>query len=385
MKSLFSKIFIYLLIVLGVAMLGTILYISSALMADISRKEATSAKLVLRTPQLVSRSEDPSLSDIYSLAGDIISGNDYLPVVLVDQDGNICSTHNLSKPDSLLTYEEKLRALEAFRARGDSSVVDLGDEVQIIYYGQSTLVDQLGYIRWLQVLVVLLFGIVVYLVVARARRQERDSIWKGLALETAHQLGPPIAALSAWRELLETGMADGKMVSAEMTKDIDRLKSVTQRFSKIGSTPVLARDNLLLHLQAVEEYLRPRISRQVAIQVVAPQGDVACPHDVTLVKWAIENITKNAADAIDGKGAITISLTSNERFAIIDIADNGRGMDATTRRHLFDAGYSTKRRGWGIGLALVKRIVCQYHHGRVSVLSTQMGGGTTIRVMLPIG
>ncbi len=377
-----SRIIIWVLLLFGVATLGLIIYISSALIADMSRKEAASAQLLMRTTNLISGTKDPSLSDIYSLAGDIIAGNDYLPVILVSHD-SVFSTRNLSKPDSLLSYAEKLAALEDLRANGDSSIVDLGNEKQTVYYGQSTILGQLGYIRWLQVLCVALFVVVVYMVANHMRHKERNGIWKGLALETAHQLGTPITALGAWQDLLSTGFSDTSLVAKEMGKDIDRLKSVSERFSHIGSSINLIETGLSSDINTVVDYLRSRVSKKVSIEVKTPNGDVSAPHDATLVQWAVENLCKNAADAIEGAGSITITLSSADGFAQIDVADTGRGMDLKTKRQVFDAGFSTKSRGWGIGLALVHRIVCEYHHGKVFVASSQQNVGTVFRILLP--
>ncbi len=327
-----------------------------------------------------------SVDTFNSIAMEMIQENEYVPVVVVDEKGAIVNSRNLPKEDSLMTSAEKEELLREIKALGrDSVVVYLGGESnQTMFFGESMLTKRLQYLTVLQVLLIVMFVLLVYLTLTRARRRERDTLWKGLALETAHQLGTPISALGAWRDVLQTGLITStEEVATEMTYDIDRLQSVAERFSKIGSTPDMSTTPIDDDLQYVYNYLRSRLSKSVTLGLDIAAPGLPVRHEPTLIRWAVENICKNAADAISGTGSITVRQSADEKNVIVDIIDTGKGMDNQTRKHIFDAGYTTKTRGWGIGLALVKRIITEYHKGKVYVAASKIGEGTTFRIELP--
>ena len=304
-------------------------------------------------------------------------------MVLCDGD-TIISYCNIAEDSPEATEQEVTAAARDMMAEGDTMSVDLGDgRRQTLYYGENKLLAGVAFVRWMEAAVVTLMVALMWMLLTSARRRERDSLWKGLALETAHQLGTPISALDAWRDLLESGAADNAMVAKEMGKDLDRLKAVSERFSKIGSQPAMTTAPINDSLRQVAEYMNRRTSKRIRIELREPEGDVTAPHDPTLLRWAVENVCKNAADAIDGSGRIDISVGQKDGRAVIDIADTGKGMTPATRRRVFDAGFTTKKRGWGIGLALVKRIVEEYHRGRVWVAESRPGTGTRFRMTLP--
>ncbi len=382
---LVSKPAVWLAFALALFAMATLLYHTTQLIKEIERKERASAAIIVHTTELLGRQRTLSLGEFNTLASEIISSNESLPVILVDENDSIYNTRNLPQPDSLLSYDEKLSQLENMKS-GDytTTVIDLGDGYeQTLYYGSSLLIKRLVYIRVLQIVIIALFAAMVYMIFARIWRRERDTIWRGLALETAHQLGTPITSLSGWRDLLLTGYDDTQLVANEMTRDIERLSSVAERFSQVGSTPQLQTSPVATDLQMVVEYLQSRLPKGIKINLNTETNDSNAPHNATLIRWAVENICKNAADAISDKGSIRIDVSSDERNVVIDITDTGKGMDATTRRRIFDTGYTTKKRGWGIGLALVKRIMTEYHHGKVFVLVSAPGKGTTFRLLLP--
>ena len=214
------------------------------------------------------------------------------------------------------------------------------------------------------------------------RKAEQNQVWAGMAKETAHQLGTPLSSLMAWVQLLDAQEID-PMIPREMQKDIDRLEKVTDRFSKIGSGAKLTESSLVETVKNLVDYLRPRISDKVTFEFLA-ETDIYLRHNAPLMEWVIENICKNAVDAMENSGTLSIHIHSTPEWAHIDIKDSGKGIDPKQLKAIFQPGFSTKKRGWGLGLSLVKRIVTEYHNGKVFVLDSQVDSGTTFRVSLPL-
>lgn len=366
---------------LALASLVVVMVMSAGLSHDLRDESKAFADMVRGAQTLVMASDDPSA---LAYATEVMSSNRYVPIILCDGDV-IVSHRNLKPGGASVSAEEAEESLRQMRASGDSLAVDLGaGGRQTIYYGESRMLRYVTHIRWLQVAAVALFLTVSYAVLTQARRRERDKLWKGLALETAHQLGTPITALCGWRDLLRAGAADNRMVADELGKDIARLQSVSERFSHIGSMPALETSPLNGDLHAVVDYMSRRTAKGIAVSLAEPDGEVAAPHDPTLLRWAVENLCKNAADAIEGSGEIRLTVRRTGGGALIEVADTGKGISPKARRHIFDAGYTTKTRGWGIGLALVRRIVGEYHHGRIWVMESHPGAGTRFGILLPI-
>lgn len=368
---------------LAMASLVVVMVMSVGLSRGLRDEGKAFADMVRGAQRLVMASDDPAA---LAYAAEVMSGNRYVPIILCDGD-SIVSHRNLRPGGSEVSEAEAAEALRHMRASGDSLSVDLGGGGrQTIYYGESRMLRYVVHIRWLQIAAVALFLAVSYAVLTQARRRERDRLWKGLALETAHQLGTPITALRGWRDLLATDFADTRMVADELGKDIARLQSVSERFSHIGSMPSLETTPLNDDLRAVADYMRRRTARGTVVSLDEPDGEVSAPHDPTLLRWAVENLCKNAADAMEGgSGEIRLTLRRAGGDALIEVADTGRGIAPQARRHIFDAGYTTKARGWGIGLALVKRIVSEYHHGRIWVIESRPGAGTRFGILLKAG
>ena len=362
------------------AAIGVTLALSKSLTDSIKRESEDIVRAVRDAQRLIQQTDD---ANALEYATSVLRRNTQVPMMLCDGD-TIISYCNIAEDSPEATEQEVTAAARDMMAEGDTMSVDLGDgRRQTLYYGENKLLAGVAYVRWMEAAVVTLMVALMWMLLTSARRRERDSLWKGLALETAHQLGTPISALDAWRDLLESGAADNAMVAKEMGKDLDRLKAVSERFSKIGSQPAMTTAPINDSLRQVAEYMDRRTSKRISIELHEPAGDVTAPHDPTLLRWAVENVCKNAADAIDGSGRIDISVGQKDGRAVIDIADTGKGMTPATRRHVFDAGFTTKKRGWGIGLALVKRIVEEYHHGRVWVAESRPGAGTRFRMTLP--
>jgi len=254
-------------------------------------------------------------------------------------------------------------------------------EKNLLYYGDSPELRQLKYFPFIQFTVIGLFAFIGYLIFSTFRKAEQNQVWAGMAKETAHQLGTPLSSLMAWIQYLESQDAD-PMITSEMQKDVNRLEKVTDRFSKIGSGAKLDSEDVAKTVRNVMAYLKPRISDKVEITVEADTA-LNVRHNASLIEWVVENIAKNAVDAMEGEGILHVSTKEDGNWVHIDIKDNGKGIPPKQLKAIFQPGFSTKKRGWGLGLSLVRRIVKEYHKGKVFVLESQLNVGTTFRISLP--
>jgi signal transduction histidine kinase len=252
----------------------------------------------------------------------------------------------------------------------------------MLYFDDSPELKRLVYFPYIQFIIIGLFIIIGYIIFSTFRKAEQNQVWAGMAKETAHQLGTPISSLMAWVEYLKTSQTD-EMVTQEMEKDIDRLTKVTERFSKIGSGAKLEEANLYQTVSTVTSYLLPRISDKINVSVHGEQ-DLFCRHNAPLMEWVIENICKNAIDAMENKGSLDIWVHQSPEWAHIDIKDTGKGLLPNQFKSIFQPGFTTKKRGWGLGLSLVKRIIKEYHKGKVFVLQSEVNVGTTFRISIPM-
>jgi signal transduction histidine kinase len=272
--------------------------------------------------------------------------------------------------------------LRKMAASNEPIEVDLGDKSKhYIFYSESFLLTQLRYYPYVQFGVIGLFLLIAYALFSTARKAEQNQVWVGMAKETAHQLGTPLSSLIAWIEVLKMKGADEASL-AELRNDVKRLETITERFSKIGSQPVLEKHDMIPVLEKSIEYLRTRTSKSVNYILIPPSQAIPAAVNIPLFEWVIENICKNAVDAMDGTGTITIQLSDQVQYVYIDITDTGKGIPKSKYKTIFEPGYTTRRRGWGLGLSLVKRIVENYHNGKVFVKSSEPGKATTFRIVL---
>ncbi|MBP7497031.1 MAG: HAMP domain-containing histidine kinase [Bacteroidales bacterium] len=253
-----------------------------------------------------------------------------------------------------------------------------------VFYKDSVLLTKLKYYPYIQLAIISIFLFISYILFSTSRKAEQNKVWMGLAKETAHQLGTPLSSLLAWVEMLRN---DNKCLTPEyveeISKDVQRLEMITERFSKIGSPGKLIPVNIINIIHNSIEYLRARTSKKVNYRVILPASDnITLPLNVPLFEWVIENLCKNALDAMDGEGDIEIEITQDEQFVYIDISDNGRGLPKTNYKSIFNPGFTTKQRGWGLGLTLAKRIIENYHKGKIFVKSSVINKGTTFRLIL---
>jgi len=307
--------------------------------------------------------------------------NTTIPVIIADQDDHILYHRNLDSMKMENTdYAHK--KLEKMKSEVEPIPIELGEGiVQYVYYRSSTLLVQLTYYPYIQLGVILLFILVAYLAFSASRRAEQNQVWVGLSKETAHQLGTPTSSLIGWVELLKEKHPDKKLVS-ELEKDAGRLEEITERFSKIGSKPVLKNANILEVLKESVTYLESRTSDRVSFSFGPDSKDHVVPINRALFQWVVENLCKNSVDAMEGNGSIKISVSDQHKQVLIDFEDSGNGIPKKLHKTIFKPGYTTKRRGWGLGLSLAKRIVEVYHKGKIFVLYSEPGKSTVIRIIL---
>lgn len=305
-----------------------------------------------------------------------------VPVVLLskDKDSLIASNLPTSKTDSA-HIKQTVAELEKVN---EPIEIDLGgEEKNYLYFDNSNELKQLQSYPYIQFLIIGLFIFIGYLLFSTFRKAEQNQVWAGMAKETAHQLGTPLSSLMAWVQLLEAQNVDPSIV-AEMQKDVERLDTVSQRFSKIGSETQLNDSNIITTIQGVMTYLRPRISAKINMDAQFSSDEISVKHNKALMEWVMENILRNAVDAMEAHGSIEVNVKSVPERVHIDITDTGKGLLPKQYKSIFEPGYTTKKRGWGLGLSLVKRIVEEYHRGKVYVLHSEVGKGTTIRISLPM-
>ena len=317
---------------------------------------------------------------------EIIQQNYSIPIIMVDDSGdpiefrNIPFKKNASAEDSVNTLENELAEM-----RAEYEPVLLPEADIQVFYRNSELLINLKYYPYVQLGVILIFGVLAYALFNQSKIAEQNRVWAGLTKETAHQLGTPIASLMAWIDYLRNSPVweENKEIITEMDKDVVKLRMVTERFSSIGSKPVIQAENLYEVIEETINYLRPRISTKVELNIHSDTRELDAMMNKPLFEWAVENICKNAVDAMRGKGKIDIRIIQDsDKFVIIDITDTGKGMEKRMYKRVFNPGFSTRQRGWGLGLTLAKRIVEGYHGGKIFVRHSELGVGTTFRILL---
>lgn len=328
------------------------------------------------TRQLIMADEDDNIDLILS----VMEGNTTIPVYMVDSAHQLLLSRNVREPkhNKEAFYQQRINNL---RLSQEPIVVQVNEEVtQYIYYEDSILLRRLYWFPYVQLAVIIAFIAIAVIALIMAQRSEQNSLWVGLSKETAHQLGTPISSLNAWNELLKATYPNDALLP-QMDEDIRRLQMIAERFSKIGSQPTLNQEALLPIVQSAMEYMRVRTSNKITYRL---HGDTDCQVMVCkpLFEWVIENLCKNAIDSMEGKGEITLSLTKQENKVHLDITDTGKGIDRRHFKTIFKPGYTSKKRGWGLGLSLAKRIIEDYHRGKLFVKQSQIGVGSTFRITL---
>jgi two-component system, sporulation sensor kinase D len=312
---------------------------------------------------------------------ELINNEGLVPVLLVDAATKAIIGSNLN--EKKLTPRMLPSTIRELTRQNEPLIIDFKNGTKnILYFDNSDELRQLQNFPYIIFFIISLFILIGYLIFSTFRKAEQNQVWAGMAKETAHQLGTPLSSLMAWVQLLENEAID-PMIAKEMQKDVNRLEKVTDRFSKIGSGAKLIKTDVGETVQNVLDYLRPRISAKVTITLHCPQP-IVVSHNPSLIEWVIENIVKNGVDAMKNVGELTVTITSTSDWAIIDITDTGKGIHPKQFKTIFQPGFSTKKRGWGLGLSLVKRIIKEYHKGNVFVLESHVDVGTTFRLRLPM-
>jgi signal transduction histidine kinase len=363
---------------------GTIVY-SQYLGRKIAREERQKVEEWAEAGKLLLH-DTTGMSD--KLAGIIITENKTIPIIVTDEKGNILDHVNL---DSASVAEDSTyvrRMIKQFRSQNQpitwSSPFREGAQ-NIYYYGHTSLLNQVRYYPLVQLFIVSLFIIITVTALTTSFKSTQNQVWAGMAKETAHQLGTPLTSLQGWVEILKENPANEKLVT-EIEKDVERLKLVSDRFGKIGSTPKLEEKNLVVQISTVVEYIRKRATDKVQFTINTHNADaINAQISPTLFDWVIENLLKNALDAMVGKGRITVDIQSTPANVYIDVTDTGKGISKQNVRKVFQPGFTTKKRGWGLGLSLSKRIIEQYHKGQLFVKNSEVGKGTTFRIVLKKG
>lgn len=317
---------------------------------------------------------------------EVVTNTASIPVIITDStEKEVVIFGNIDS--SVIATEAGLaKLISKMKSENDPIEIMFQDKGKCyVFYEESSVLTRLRYFPYIQLLIILVFVITAYLLFSFARRSEQNRVWVGMSKETAHQLGTPISSLMAWTEILKESEIDQNMVT-EINKDVHRLETIAQRFSKIGSVPELKEEDIVSVIQQFIEYLRTRLSKQCTIEFATGNLDpIYIPINRYLFEWVIENLCKNSVDAMEGDGKITINIVEEEKYIHIDVTDTGKGIPNNRQKTIFKPGYTSKSRGWGLGLTLAKRIIKEYHKGKLFVKNSVVGKGTTMRISLPRG
>jgi len=310
----------------------------------------------------------------------VIQSNTTTPMIIENSEGSFQSKNIEQLSDNNQEYLKNL-SLKFSNENPPIEIMYEGETLSTIYYGNSDLLNKLKYYPFALVLIFLLFSGVVYFYYKSDRTASQNKLWTGMAKETAHQIGTPLSSLIGWTELLKTEAVNPVYI-AEIKKDIHRLETITERFSKIGSIPLLKTTNIVTATQESFDYLKSRSSKLITFKMNAPQEAILVALNPELYSWTIENLVKNGIDAMKGEGHIEVSIQATEAMVIIDVSDTGKGLSKKLFNKIFETGYTSKKRGWGLGLSLSKRIIEEYHKGKIRVFQSETGEGTTLRMSL---
>ncbi len=380
-----------LFMIVTVAVAAAFLIVSDQLVKDLSRQERDRMQVWADATREIA-SADPSANLDFLLS--IIEGNHTIPVILVDDDDAILDHLNFELPDKEddLNPWELTPSNEAFlrerlaemkKTPNVIHIIIAPGENQHLYYEDSVLLRKLSYYPYVQLIVMLVFVVVVYYAVSATYPARHNNVWVGPRKQTAHQLGTPISSLMGWVQILpEYGVPDE--VVGEMNKDVNRLSVIASRFSKIGSPPAMERADLNEITAHAVGYMRSRISSGVKLTLTLCPEPLPVELSAPLIEWVLENLIKNAVDAMEAHGQLHVSTLADGNVAAIEVADSGKGIARKDFKTVFSPGFTTKKRGWGLGLTLAKRIVETYHHGRIFVKESELGAGTTFRLQLPL-
>ena len=366
-------------IVFAVGIIITTVVVSNSFSTKLAQDERNRVETWAEAMRLFV-SDSVSEEEYMQLTTNILISNTSIPIIVCKENGEVGESRNIEAPEKNkeLFFQKKI---EEFNSKNKPIVIQLPEGYQYLYHGESLVLKRLMMYPYIQLAVVFIFILVSFFALISAKKAEQNKVWVGLSKETAHQLGTPISSLVAWVEYLKAKEVDA-MYLKEMEKDVKRLETVADRFSKIGSKPDLLPLNINNSIQTSCEYMSTRVSSKVKISVELRETPSLVLMNESLFSWVIENLTNNAVDAMDGQGSITYRVENASKKIFIDVIDTGKGISKSRFKTIFNPGYTTKPRGWGLGLSLSKRIIELYPGGRIFVKNSEMGKGTTFRIEL---
>ncbi len=374
------------LIIAALAIVGFALFYFNRIAGDMAVEEQAKVNTLIEALNTVNSASTSTLGNDITFASKVITQNTSIPLIITDERGNIQYHVNLDtvrlRQDSSY-IKRKLEEFGRFHVPIPSFYPLANNQVgkNMVYYGDSSLLRSLKYYPLLLIAITCVFLLIVFIAVSNAQQSLQNQVWVGMSKETAHQIGTPLTSIVAWMELLKENESNREWVE-EMEKDVTRLQLIADRFSKIGSIPELKEENLIERLQGMVDYMRMRKPNRVTIDFDhGTEDDVQVLLSAPLFDWVIENLIRNALDAMEGEGRIFIQLTNQPRLVTIDVSDTGKGIPKNNFKKVFAPGYSTKKRGWGLGLSLAKRIIQKYHHASIFVKQSEPGKGTTFRII----
>ncbi|MDO6595528.1 HAMP domain-containing sensor histidine kinase [Oceanihabitans sp. 2_MG-2023] len=327
-------------------------------------------------------STDENASSNLDLTLKILSSNNTTPMLVVDKDSSLVTFNNIgegTKKDSLFAVKNTKILIKQFSS--ENVPVSVNYDGQVLYYGNSPLLNKLKYYPLALLLIIILFAAVVYFFYRSNKTAIENKLWSGMAKETAHQIGTPLSSLIGWAEILKTENVNPDYIK-EIEKDISRLQTITERFSKIGSLPKLEKTDIVEETLATYDYLKTRLSKLIDFEIIVPENKIFVNLNKQLYSWTIENLVKNGIDAMKGKGTLKIEIKQLENNISINISDSGKGLSKKQFKAIFEPGFTTKKRGWGLGLSLAKRIIEEFHDGKIKVLHSEINKGTTMQIAL---
>lgn len=369
-----------LLVLFAIAIAIFSLLVSHSLVKDLEKEEHNKMEIFAGAYRAINEADENT--DL-SLVQSVLAGNNTIPVIVLDSEGEIMDYLNVRIRGNDTIACLKRKAVQ-MREKDNSILIyhdrDAGGEYTEVCYDDSMMIDRLTVYPYIQLAVVMIFVLIAILALLNFKKAEQNRVWVGLSKETAHQLGTPISSLMAWTELLKEKYDDGLI--EEMGKDVSRLEMIAERFSKVGSMPEPVPEDMQSVLGNALDYIEHRSPGTVSFVRLFPDYTVTARINAPLFGWVIENLCKNAIDAMDGKGTLTVELFEDEEYAYVEVSDTGKGISKNAFKSVFMPGYTTKKRGWGLGLSLAKRIVEEYHKGRIFVKKSELGKGTVFRIEL---
>jgi nitrogen-specific signal transduction histidine kinase len=358
--------------------MGSLIYTEN-LVRKLKKEERKNVELWAEATKLISLPATTQNVEFLSL---IIDNNNTVPVILTDESDNIIDARNFNA-ERMGDKKYMIKNLNKIKEKNQPITITLENgHYNLIYYKDSIILTMLRYYPYVQFGVIIFFILVSYLAFRSSRKADQNQVWVGMSKETAHQLGTPTSSLAGWIEILQQKHPEIS-ITKELSLDVERLEKVTERFSRIGSKPALVSENIIEIISRTVDYLKLRTSSKVKIIIDYNRNiKIFVPLNPALFEWVIENVFKNAVDSMEGSGEITLRITETEKHALIDISDTGKGIPKSAFNKIFNPGYTTKQRGWGLGLSLAKRIIEEYHNGKIFVRQSEVGKGSCIRIVM---